>query len=305
MRRLWSAQMTDLLIAGAVTVTLPVVAFLVWPLISQWTSSPPEGEVLIYQVDTGLSSSGTAIDAEQVAEAIERRINADLGRLAKVSSLADGRIEVAVIPPDESDSRRIEDLLARTAVLEFRVLANKRQDKELVERAFADPSRTKVLDKNGDLVAWWVPMKASEVKKLSEFPDVVQREKKNDKPPHTEVLVVKDRYNVTGVYLTRVEAGTDNRGQPTLALAFNDKGGQLFRQLTGSHLPQQKSELYYNLGVILNGEIVSAPVILGTIYMQAAIAGSFSKQEAREAVSMLKGGGLPAKIRLVERRKPQ
>ena len=87
-----------------------------------------------------------------------------------------------------------------------------------------------------------------------------------------------------------------------MIFTFNTKGGSLFRELTGSHLPDKAADINYKLGVILNGELLSAPVIVSTIYNYAKIAGSFSKQEVNELVSTLNGGGLPARIRLVEKK---
>ena len=100
----------------------------------------------------------------------------------------------------------------------------------------------------------------------------------------------------------RAEAGTDHRGQPTLIFTFNTKGGRLFRELTGSHLPDKAADLNYKLGIILNGELLSAPLIVSTIYNYAKITGSFSKQEVNDLVNMLNCGGLPARIRLVEKK---
>ena len=209
---------------------------------------------------------------------------------------------MAVIRRDEGDTRRVEKLLTRTAALEFRILANNSHDKTLMDRALADPSKTQLLDKGGKLLAWWVPVRAGQEGCLSDYTDIARRTKKRGKRQITEVLVVKDALDLTGAYLVQAEAGTDHRGQPTLVFTFNTKGGNLFRELTGSHLPDKATDLNYKLGVILNGELLSAPLIVSTIYNYAKITGSLSKQEVGDVVDMLNCGGLPAQIRLAEKK---
>ena len=209
---------------------------------------------------------------------------------------------MALIRPDEGDARRAEKLLTRTAALEFRILANNHHDKALMDRALADPSETRLFDNRCKLLAWWAPVKAGQEGCLSGYSDIARRTKEQGKRQITEVLAVKDAFDLTGAYLVRAEAGADRRGQATLVFTFNVKGGRLFRELTGSHLPDKEADLNYKLGIILNGELLSAPLIVSTIYNYAKITGSFSKEEVHELVNMLNFGGLPQRIRLVKKK---
>ena len=136
MSKLWSPQMTDLALAGAVTVLLPVVVFVAWPLIARQMAAAPRGAVLIYEVDPDSLPEGVKVEMQQLIGAVDRRVNAGSEKLARVQGLDDRRIEVALIRPDEGDTQRVEKLLTRTATLEFRILANTRHDKAL------DRSRT-------------------------------------------------------------------------------------------------------------------------------------------------------------------
>ena len=95
-----------------------------------------------------------------------------------------------------------------------------------------------------------------------------------------EILVEKDIYNVTGAYLTRAEGGTDRKGQPCVNFMFNDAGGQLFGELTGSHLPDTSSGFTYKLGIVLDGQLYSAPSIQSTITNRGEITGSFTRQRS-------------------------
>ena len=216
MSKLWSPQMTDLALAGAATILLPVAVFVAWPLVARRMAPMPRGTVLIYEVDPETLAGDVKAEMPQLLGAIDRRLNAGSQTLARVQTLDDRRIEVAVIRPEEGDTRRVEKLLTRSATLEFRILANDRHDKALVDRALADPSQTRLLDPHGKLLAWWVPVRAGQEDCLRGYSDIACRTKKPEKRQITEVLVVKDAFDLTGAYLVQAEAGSDYRGQPTL-----------------------------------------------------------------------------------------
>ncbi len=160
------------------------------------------------------------------------------------------------------------------------------------------PAKTEVLDTAGTKVAWWMPVKAEEDKSLANDPDVVRRTKKQDHREVTEVLVVADPSNVTGRYLTKVKADADNMGNHEIAFTFNEAGGKLFAKLTGDHLPDTSGSLRYKLGVIVDGELYSAPSIMSTISDRGRITGAFTEAEASNLAESLNAGSLPVRIRL-------
>ena len=108
--------------------------------------------------------------------------------------------------------------------------------------------------------------------------------------------MVKDTYDVTGGYLTRAAAGTDEKGQPAVHFNFNSQGGELFGELTGSHLPDTASGFHYKLGIILDNELYSAPSIQSRIYDSGQISGSFTPKAVKDLVDVLNAGSLPAAL---------
>ena len=298
------AKAIDLAFAAAVTLFLPVVAFVAWPMISQWIASPPEGEVLVYEIDPDDLPGGITVDMGQLAKTMNRRINLGEKILAEVRQRDDGQIEVVLLRRDDAERQKVENLLARTATLEFRILASDLCDKTLIKRAMADPPAMQIMDDQGRLLARWVPVKPSEVENLQDYADIVRRTQKKEDGEVTEVLVMGDPYDLTGAYLTGAKAGFDRRRRPELQLTFNTEGGRLFSQLTGSHLPDKQADLTYKLGIIINNELYSAPLIVSKIFDRAQIVSSFTKEEVNDLVEMLDGGGLPARIRLVEKKAP-
>ncbi|MGD0899264.1 MAG: hypothetical protein ABR915_15615, partial [Thermoguttaceae bacterium] len=260
----------------------------------------PAGQVLIYELDLS-SLASTLPDLDGLLKAIDRRLDTlkKGEKVARVRQLPDStRIEVALL--GNVDRQRVERLLARPGTLEFRVLADKRKDKAVIEQAQKDPSKAEVLDAAGKRLAWWVPVRTREAKGLAAYIDASWLTRKGARDEDKDVLVVADPYNVTGEYLTKAEAATDNNGHPCVGFTFNDAGGQLFAKLTGDHLPDKSGHVTYKLGIILDGELYSAPFIQSVISNRGQITGNFTKAEVAEIVDALNLGSLPLRLRLVE-----
>jgi len=112
----------------------------------------------------------SASDMDKVLKAIDQRLNAGPERLTQVRKLDDGRIEVALMRNNDKDQQRVERLLSKPGTLEFRILANERDNKELIEQARKEPSKAEVLDASGKRLAWWVPVKEARRRALPEAP---------------------------------------------------------------------------------------------------------------------------------------
>jgi preprotein translocase subunit SecD len=211
------------------------------------------------------------------------------------------RIEVALYSTDAAEAKHVEQLLQRAGTLEFRILANKRDNRDLIERALAEPSKTRLLDDKSRLLAWWVPVKASEKVYMAGDSNLALCERKTGDGQTTEVLVNNDHYNITGAYLRWADVDTDSLGQPCIRLRFNKPGGELLGLMTTYYSPDQSTDFTYRLGIILDGELYSAPKLRGAIREYAQIAGSFTMQEVHNLVNVLNSGSLPARIRPVKK----
>ena len=257
------------------------------------------GPVLIYEVDSTSTPAGSsAPDMDKLLKVIDLRLNTGAEKLAQVRKLDDGRIEVAMLRKNDADRRRIKRLLARPGTLEFRILASNTQHKALLDRVNKEPEKAEFFDNAGERLAWWVPMEEGEERNVND--SIIARSKKRqDGHEMKEVLVVADPYNVTGAYLAKAEVQADHQGRPCIGFTLNDTGGQLFAKLTGEHLPDKSTGFAYKLGIILDGELWSAPSLQSTIHNKGQIAGSFTKEQAAEIADVLNAGSLPARLRLV------
>ena len=277
----------------------------------------PRGSILLYTtfgssvpIPKGMTRAELM---DKLLAAIDRRLNSGAEKLARVRVLDNGPIfvEVALLRPGDTDRQRVERLLSRPGMLEFRILANPIKDKQIIERASFDQRtigktntifmdlKTEVLDAAGKRLAWWVPVKGRpEPEFYSPDATVNRRLTTENHGLVDEVLVMADSCNVTGEYLTKAEVGAE-ADAPRINLTFNDAGGKLIAKLTGHHLPDKSDHVSYRLGIIIDGELWTAPVIREVTSNKCKITGKFTKQEAAEIADALNAGSLPVRLNLL------
>jgi SecD/SecF fusion protein len=283
--------------AAALMLVLPTA----YPAVAADKEKPA---TLTYQIEPK-SPGGkvTATDVTELLKVVQRRLNAGSEQLAAVRKLDSHtqRVELALTHPDDANRERVKRLLARPGTLEFRILANTRDNKDLIERAEKDTAKDELLDAAGKRLAWWVPVREALAQSLASYRDIAMRTKKTNGHEVTQILVIPDAQNVTGDYLKRVEAGADQAGRPMVRFAFNRKGGELFGKLTGEHLPDNASDHAYKLGVVFDGEMYSVPTLRARISEQGEITGRFTKDEVTDLANTLNAGSLPVRLRLIEK----
>ncbi len=117
-----------------------------------------------------------------------------------------------------------------------------------------------------------------------------------DDEPGPGVLVVKKRVLVSGGELTSANVGTDQSQRPAIDFRFNGSGTQKFAEATSQNVG-------HRFAIILDGRVVSAPNIINPITGGSGqITGNFTIQSASELVNVLKGGALPAPLKIEEQR---
>jgi SecD/SecF fusion protein len=280
--------------AGVVTSMLPTVRF------AAAMADEEKRHVLIYEIDPQSVPAGRpAPEMDRVLQVVDRRLNSASEKLAQVRKLNDRQIEVTLLRQNDADRERVERQVARTGTLEFRIIANPHDHKRIIELGRAEPLSTKtVKDSEGNVLGWWVPVQAAQERS---FAADITRAIKHDDKTTLEVLVASDPHNVTGAYLVRVEREADQTGRPALGFTFNNTGGKLFGQLTGENLPDTVQNFHRRLGIILDGELYSAPHINSTISDRGIIQGHFTKEEVSDLANAMNAGSLSVRLRRVRK----
>jgi preprotein translocase subunit SecD len=268
----------------------------------------PRGETLYYEIESVTSVKPTAAETARLLDAVQRRLDSVGYRLGLATKTDDGRIAVALMHRDDADRLAVERLLARGGRLEFRILANYRDNKELIEKALAKPHETEVRDEKGKLLAWWARICEPDELGIEQDANIAKRREKSGGRGFNEVLAINDAYNVTNEYILSARPSTDRTGRPCVNLTFNGEGGRLFGELTTEFKPVPagggRVDHTYRLAIILDGMVRSAPLIQSPIFSEAEITGSFTDEEVKDICRMLNGGSLPARLRLDEVKMP-
>jgi SecD/SecF fusion protein len=110
-------------------------------------------------------------------------------------------------------------------------------------------------------------------------------------------LPVEKQTLVQGEDLTDAQPGFSSQTQePVVKFTFNIRGGQRFGEVTSANVGRP-------FAIILDGKVISAPVIRGPITGGVGeISGHFSVESANQLAILLRAGALPAKLTIVEER---
>ena len=107
-------------------------------------------------------------------------------------------------------------------------------------------------------------------------------------------LVCRVEPVLTGEHVQDAHEVTDDYGTPAVAVRFTEEAGRRLRDYSSSHIGGQ-------LAIVLDGDVVSAPVIQGEIGRDIHLTGDFSFVEAHDLALVLRAGGtaLPAPAEVV------
>lgn len=250
------------------------------------------GITLIYEVE---DAGGEAVPMDDLIAALKNRVDPTSTR--EVTIRAYGNAVEIIIPKTGQDAldfvkRRITEL----GQLEFRITAQPlRTDiSSIIAQAERVPPGQKDVIIAGEKVAEWVPYAQEEFGPPSEPDNRIVKRMFGDTPV---ALVLIDRWNVTGEYLTSAVRGADEKGAPAVNFSFNTAGAGRFRQLTGENLPNEATNTVRHLGIILDKRLISAPMLRSTISDRGQISGgTMTAEEVDYTVGILQAGRLPAKL---------
>ncbi|MBF0130331.1 MAG: protein translocase subunit SecD [Alphaproteobacteria bacterium] len=256
----------------------------------------------------GLSVEGGAVvmtiaELEKLEEA--RRVLRDVDRTANVAVGENGAVrmgfdekvlnerrDAAVLQSIEIVRRRVDETGTREATIQRQGL-----NRIIVELpGVNDPERIKrLLGKTAKLTLHLVDERTPlEEAMAGRVPPGSQLLPSSD-PQGPPKYLVRKRVEVSGDALVGAQP-TYEDGRPVVSFRFNAPGGKKFGKVTQENVGK-------NLAIVLDGRVISAPVIRSPILGgNGIISGSFSTQEAQDLALLLRAGALPAPLTYLEER---
>lgn len=238
------------------------------------------GSSLLLELEVAKLSGKEPLN-EAMARAIEIiRNRIDQYGVAETSITKQGDKWIMVQLPGVSNPQRAEELIGKTAMLEFRIVKSDTTD---AQKAFEKLETTdNPFDADGNLIP--------SIAKLVPAGYQIMRNKEGG------YTLVTDKAPVTGADLenARVVMMGEN-GYPEVSFSFNAEGAKKFGQLTGANLGKP-------LAIVLDNTVQSAPTIQARITKDGRISGTFTPEEARSLAIVLKAGALPAPVKVIEKK---
>ena len=115
-----------------------------------------------------------------------------------------------------------------------------------------------------------------------------------DKNPDRFYMINK-RVMVSGEMLKDASPTFDRNNSPSVSFQLSPLGGKKFGRVTGKNIGRA-------FAIVLDGKVVSAPVIQTQIFSTGQITGAFTVQETNDLALVLRSGALPAPMVILEER---
>jgi len=128
------------------------------------------------QPKRGRSDAAAKLNMDKLIQAISRRINPGGVKEVTIRPQGENQLEIIIPEADEAETARIKSIISRAGTLEFRILANDRDHKSLIERAKAS-DQDKIRDSEGKVLAWWVPVTKGQEKSFASYGEIATRRK--------------------------------------------------------------------------------------------------------------------------------
>jgi SecD/SecF fusion protein len=334
------------------------------------------GTILVYQVDTKTLPSGFKM--EDLVTVLKRRVDPEGVKEIPIRQIGSHRVEIILPKASPEEVEEIKKKMVDMGALEFRILANRKHDGAVMERALArgglanppsrydwarlgeistgnnptmkgdvleDPKQVWKKDIYAGIDVYFMgkdadgkeatdkvrirqngrshlnlerptSLKTVDSYRIDYNPSGIRVRDPNNPAPddvcireekvapgriETWILYNKDRegQEVTGKYLRQVRPDYDERLQPAVRFEFDRRGAVRFSKLTRAHLPEEGEAFKYQLAIILDSVVMSAPVINSEIRDSGIIEGGpqgFKPKEVDHLIQVLRAGSLPASI---------
>lgn len=234
----------------------------------QWKLLRAQGQSLNYKVENAERQRIEKMAVEQAVETMRNRIDQFGVSEPEIRPQADNRILVQL--PGIKDTKRAIELIGKTALLEFKLVSNKINPRELESGNIPDDIEILYQQEYDPITK----------KNIRQIPYALEK-----------------KTLMTGEYIADAKVRFNSQyGEPYVAMDFNSRGGKLFDRITAENVKRR-------LAIILDNHVYSAPVIQERISGgKAQISGRFDAKEARDLAIVLRAGALPAPIRILEKR---
>jgi len=260
------------------------------------------------KIEDMLNRQGTD---DTIVSVIRRRVDAMGTNEPVIQGMKDHRLLVQLPGADEKTRKEAKASLQNAAYLEFR-LTHPKND-QLVAKLLSKDTAPEGYEKAGNgyrRTAKWAEVSKTPgyAARLAAFesPDArysFMLERMGDGTYRPNFVARTTDPKVTGGDLVSAAVERDpTSGQLSIGFRLNSEGGRKFSTLTRNykaHGPKNPSDRGRELAIVLDDQLISAPVIQSEIGTSGQITGHFTAAEAQKLANELNAGALPAPMKIL------
>jgi len=244
---------------------------------------------------------------EMVLQRIRRRVNEFEAKDPIIQAMGTNQIQIQL--PGEKDVDRVKNLITKTAYLTFNLVAGHDEMTKVLQKVAQDPKFNDrftpfLLKPNRESATYRVP-----VANIDQVKDVIKEANESgllpdgkifalSQPPNPSEaqeykLYLMDKNPLTtgdGLKMAMAQPDQENPGNSLILFEFSGEGASRFGDATGANVGKA-------MGIVVDGVVVSAPVIQSRISHSGQITGSFTQQQAQDLAIALNSGSMPVPIR--------
>ena len=270
------------------------------------------GTLLSYKLDLSQIDQDRSTVAEQVKDIIARRLNSYGLKEISVAVQGEDHLIVRLPGTDPQSAEEIKRQIRTAGNLTFRLMTggpddgtsadlNKVEEEEreylasdrrwVREKLAADQAGRDFAERRPEppqeLVRWY------DTKDLDDEGGTIKRRYALSNEHQYDVATGEwVPYGiVSGSFLSRVLATTDQNLRPAVSFEFQGEGARMFGDLTGKNIGR-------NLAILLDDDVMQVAEIKDRISTQGQLSGDFTDKEVFGIVTVLRGGSLPTKPQL-------
>jgi SecD/SecF fusion protein len=227
---------------------------------------------------------------------LTKRVDPTGTKEVSIRRYGEGQIEIIIPAAEQQELEYIQRRISTSGSLVFRITASERfpEHRQFIRLAHELPPSQDIVRVGDKEVARWVALDQTEFPTIEEANGrgLVTRESPNGSQA---LVMTNDGLNVTGEYIRMAASDVDETGKPQVSFSFYSQGAFLFGRLTGEHVPTSTGQRY-NLGILMDNRLLSAPTIESRITDRGRISGNMSQEEVDFIVGILQAGRLPAAL---------
>ncbi|MGH9361057.1 MAG: protein translocase subunit SecD [Thermoanaerobaculia bacterium] len=251
-----------------------VIAKLAADFLPGW-SRQRQGDRLVFEMTAENRAAIRRMAVTQSLQTMRNRVD-QFGVVEPVfAEIGNERILVQL--PGVDDPQRVQELIKKTAFLEFRLTELPREGGAGFERP------EDILAQSGG--------------RLPENVEILPRDERDEQGRliGRRYYAVRKQRVITGRDLKNARPSLGQMNEPVVNFTLTPSGAEMFGRATGENIGR-------GLAIILDGKVVSAPVINARITDSGIIEGGFTQKEAEDLATVLRSGALPAGLVTLEER---